>query len=540
VIVPGLACACVRGGEDPSAHGPGNSGSGIINCGAGTIMNEIALARDHSTLPPLTCTRGDNIGQPCQNRCSATNPTRAGLPCGNVGINNADCPGTSSAQRQCNSATDCGVNSACNATNGAGLCVGGTTAGRACFDNTQCPGGSCHGLCIAGPNVGDSCGCAEAVGSCANTTQCGAAGYCRVVGARGGGFCMGPPRFCVGGTSPGKACFNAVECGAGGTCPGTGNFLAWCDDDADCPGSRCASPDDAECDDVDPPPPDGSGGSSCLEKQEFCTAGPNLGQPCTSSAFCGAGGTCGTQCNLTGFHSTGPTVCNGPTQLTVAGAGGSGSALLLSTTAIGTILSPDDTGTCGFAARCTGGVAPGAACLIDLDCPSGPCASAICNGFCTGTTPANKPCLSNADCAGNGVCDPSGSAFNTKCTETGPCGSNGTCVPVSVAKGFDGTPCTADDSDSAKGTPQTIPQTTGRSATFIADANANAGSQLVHLACIGGALEACISTVVGTPFDCETLTSGDPSPEGVRLANSFPTLDGTTGDGVVTTFLTAR
>lgn len=543
VQVPGTACACVRGAVDPGAHGPGNSGSGLINCGAGTIANDVTLGVDHSTLPPRICAGGTNNGMPCSPRCNAGG-ANAGQPCRVIGPNSPDCPGTG-GQRLCNQSIDCPGGGVCTVSNGPGRCnAASTNAGRACFDNTQCTGasGRCEGRCTTG-NVGTACTCEGGAGvnSCTGGA-CGTGGICNVVGSLGGGACMGPPKFCVGGTSPGKACFNASECG-GGTCSGAGgstagSFLKWCSSNTDCPGSLCNSPDDPQCDDFDPAPPAGSGDVACRETKEVCTAGTNIGQPCTSNAQCpGANDACGTTCNAQSRH---PNTCNSPTHITISGVGGQGSALILSTTAIGTITGetvPDLT--CSYAAKCAGGSNSGAFCQIDLDCPGGQCAGAICNGFCSNDS--TRPCLSNANCSG-GVCL-EGSAFNTKCTAQGACGTGGVCVPVETAKGLDGRPCTADDAVGARGVPQTIPQTTGRSFTGIIDSNATAGAQLVHIACVGGTITpptACTSTVVGTAFDCSQLEQPAPSVSGTRLANTFPTIDGVTGDGVVSTFLTAR
>ena len=186
---------------------------------------------------------------------------------------------------------------------------------------------------------------------------------------------------------------------------------------------------------------------------------------------------------------------------------------------------------------------PGQGCNTGADCTSGVCGTALCGGTCVGGTTVGKACLQNTDCSGAGAtCNTGFPGYNTKCTQAGPCGTGGTCVPIDTAKGLDGLPCTDDDAPGAKGVPQTIPQTTGRSATFLSDADNIGGAQLVHLACVGGLIDPanCGSSVVGTPFNCANITGPNPSVSGVRLANTFPTLDGQTGDGVVSTFLTAR
>jgi hypothetical protein len=222
----------------------------------------------------------------------------------------------------------------------------------------------------------------------------------------------------------------------------------------------------------------------------------------------------------------------------LSGAGPAGSALILSTTAIGTIL---DMGTCGIAGRCVGGSANDTACSFDIDCPGGSCATARCLGFCQGTT---TPCLTNDNCGAGGICN-LGPTGNTKCTGPDTCGASNVCVAVDAAKGFDGVPCTDDDAETAKGVPQTLPQTTNRSSSVVADVLNIAGQQLAHGSCISGNIQppACLGSVQGVRFNCDSLLSGTPTTAGARLATTFPfpSIDtATTGDGVVTTILTAR
>jgi len=540
VRVPGLVCACVRGGEDPKSHGPGNSGSGIINCGNSTIANDVTLAQDHNTTKPNVCTGGAKVGQACLNRCSAGG-TRAGLPC----LSNSECPGATASQRLCNSVADCSGAGLCNSGNGPGVCTGGgASAGRACYDNTQCASpGVCSGKCTAGANLGAACSCTGTARACENTTACGTGGYCAVTG-QGGGLCMGPPKFCVGGSDAGKACYANNEC-SGGTCPGTGKFLAKCSTDTDCPGSLCASRDDDTCTAQDPVPPAGSGLKACLEQRVVCTVGSKLGQPCTTSADCGAGGTCGATCNAQTPH---PGVCNSPAHLTLTGAGGKGSALLLNTIAIGTI---SDGGTCALAAMCLGGAKDLQQCQVAGDCPGGTCATAACRGTCASGTNAGQPCLTPADCVG-AICTP-GPNFKQSCSSDEGC-AGGQCLPINVyplantnpvrlgsGQGFDGIPCSADDAPGVRGVPNTIPQTTATSSTFVIDAGNVAGQQLIHKNCIFTANPAsCLTSSTGTAIDCNALTAGTPNLTGLTLASTFATIDGTTGDAAVATFLSAR
>lgn len=439
--------------------------------------------------------------------------------------------------------------------------------GRACLDSTQClGGGTCTGECTAGTSVGAACSCASG-NVCPNVPQCGTDGVCRVAGSKGGGFCGGPPRFCQGGSKDGFACYDSDECTGGGTCPATGNFLGYCDDDGDCPGSACVSVDDtAACVLTDPDVPNGSGDVACKEKYEVCTAGPNLGNPCSScdppgvcvngicsggpdnglgcsigDAFCGSGGRCGSTCSATPA-SAHIGLCNSPTRTRFSGSGGMGSGLFLSTIQIGTI---DDDGTCAIDQQCAGGANNGDPCSVNQDCPGGACAPAICNGFCSIAT--TSPCLVNGDCpAGGGVCQP-GAMFNVPCPGANPtteCGANAVCRPVAPAKGFDGIPCNADDPVTSQGVANTIPQTTGVSHASVADVftGTNPGHQLNHKSCHPSALPAtnCITSASGTLFNCGLLLSPTPDVSGVRLTTVFPTVDGVTGDAAIATLLRAR
>jgi hypothetical protein len=77
---------------------------------------------------------------------------------------------------------------------------------------------------------------------------------------------------------------------------------------------------------------------------------------------------------------------------------------------------------------------------------------------------------------------------------------------------------------------------------LIADANHAAGGQLVHLACAGGSINpaSCSTSAVGVPFDCDRLTSANPSVSGARLATTATIIDGPLGDEVLSILLRAR
>jgi hypothetical protein len=119
---------------------------------------------------------------------------------------------------------------------------------------------------------------------------------------------------------------------------------------------------------------------------------------------------------------------------------------------------------------------------------------------------------------------------------------------VDPAKGFDGTPCSADDPPASQGVPNTIPQTTGLSNASISDSiqgdvtTTNNFYQLVHRNCIASALPDtnCITSSQGSLFNCASLLNPSPSVTGVKLTTVFPTVDGATGDAAIATLLQAR
>jgi hypothetical protein len=365
------------------------------------------------------------------------------------------------------------------------------------------------------------------------------------------------PGTCMTGTRLGLACGGPSDCppgngtcsgkgGGGGMCVGGTNAGKVCHANTDCPGSICNSPDDATCTAQDPEPPLGSGSKACLEQRVICTSGPNAGQACTTSSQCGTGGTCGATCNANSVHA-GSAMCNSPTHLTISGSGPEGSALVVTTTAIGTIALPDDLGTCSLSAYCLPfnvGTTP-VACTVNNDCTAGhTCNPAFCAGKCIGGTGTGKSCTKTTDCPGTGAICSGGSNFAKPCTQataSADCGSTNICVPVSAAKGFDGLPCTADDASTSMGTPQTLPTTTGIASSSVVDAydGSTLGKLITDGACTNP-LSSCITTFTGHPVACQ---AGTPQVivHGASLATAFPSLDQTQiFDDVVTSHFTAK
>ncbi|MBI3783214.1 MAG: hypothetical protein HY270_07420 [Deltaproteobacteria bacterium] len=451
VKVQGLACACPAGSADAQVHGPGNSGSGYIACGAGGLVGvDVDVSRDHNT---TTGGAANGLG-------SCKGGTRDGLACGAA----LDCPGTGAT---------------CS---GLGSCVGGTNDGKECLLPTDCPSGTCQ--------------------------------------HHGGGAC-------VAGTNKGKVCHVDADCGTNGT---------------------CVSPDDSSCNAQEPPPPTGSGSKACLESKEKCESGPIVGTPCTANAQCNSGGstgaTCGNDCNSGGNH---PGTCNGPIRLSISGTRGTGSAIIVTNTAIGVITEANDCSRSSVCTPVTFGLpttTPPTACSVDAECGAGKaCSTAYCAGTCTGGANDGKPCIRTSECP-SGTCN-QGGTFGQACTGStaGECPSGGVCVPVSRGKGFDGLPCTDDDPDSSKGVPQNAPTTTGIASTNIIDAAAGTTGTLGHLVGLGtcnGNVN-CLTSRKGKEFDCTALMAANPSVTGATLVSAFNQLDpAQLGDDAITINQTAK
>jgi hypothetical protein len=121
-------------------------------------------------------------------------------------------------------------------------------------------------------------------------------------------------RSCVGGTNPGAACTLPADCGSGLTC--SGNCVGGTN-----PGAVCTVP--ADC-----------SSATC--------SGTNLGKPCTTAGNCPAGA-----CGCVNIPPPTPGVGSGPAFITLSGSGPAGSAIILNSSAIGTV-----TGNCTCTAGC--------------------------------------------------------------------------------------------------------------------------------------------------------------------------------------------
>jgi len=229
-----------------------------------------------------------------------------------------------------------------------------------------------------------------------------------------------------------------------------------------------------------------------------------------------------------------------------------GTGLIVTTTAIGVIGPPDDTGTCQKNAYClpmTFGSTP-TSCQINGECAAGKtCRTAFCGGICNTGPTVGQSCGGDADCTGSAGSCTAGANFGVACTGTvaGECGGSNICRAVDPAKGVDGLPCTDDDPVTSQGTAQTIASTTSTASASIVDLsdNTNGGTSfgmLYGTVCSGFA--SCTTAVTGSPFDCSASTgllASTPSAHGAGLASAFPQLDSaSTGDNVVTNRQTAR
>ena len=275
-----------------------------------------------------------------------------------------------------------------------------------------------------------------------------------------------------------------------------------------------------------------------------CFNGPNAGIACTTDAECNATGSfCGTDCNHLSQH---PGVCNSPTHLsTTNSASAAGTALILTTTAIGVIGQPDDNGSCFTASICLPlafGSTP-STCVVNSDCSAGKtCGTAYCQGICSAASPlVGSPCTGDVSCGGVVGSCVQGPNYGVACTHAGDavCGANNLCTPQNVAKGYDGVPCTADDPQASQGVPSTIPETTATASAGLVDANNNPGTQEYGSLCSGKTV--CLTSTQGVPFNCPALLGAGHSVSHASLASAFPQVEGyQTGDAVVTNKQTAK
>ena len=588
-------CALNAQGQ-ATGDGSDCAGVGICTFGDATHVGTQCPSKVSTSEPPpplLFCTAGkvgtvSQVGRPCTTATDCgtagkcTNPCGAALTCfggtnaGNVYATNADC-----ASGACGGRCEHASGSALVATSlikvlGIGPLIGGQDVMLGKADAlgrrpVAIPASSVHFAPVKVPGL--ACACPRGVAvpeehgfgnSGSGFIGCGsglpAVNVSEMVdhNTSPGNRNNGPGTCAAGTTRAGLACGLDVDCGTGspsgacsgtrlggGVCNGGTNDNKVCHLDSDCPGvgARCISPNDAFCTAAELPPPDGSGTKACLEAKQTCFGGNNAGSPCAQDADCGTGATCGVACNPSGAHAAS---CNSPHIQIISGAGPQGSALITTTTAIGTITIADgDSGNCTRAGFCapfsfgTGTTVP-TACQVDSECSGGTtCVSAVCAGICAGGSNGGRACLATADCPSSSC--QQGATFGTVCTGAGQCGGSNICKPVSAAKGFDGLPCTDDDSLAAKGTPSTVPTTTGLASAGVIDANNSPGFQINDGVCTvtAGTHPDCITQHAGHLFNCSQLSTGKLT--GGSLASAFVQIDGANvGDDVVTSAFTAK
>lgn len=605
VRVPGLACACPHGVAVPALHGPGNSSSGFIGCGASGVQNpDVTSSVDHNTTPPLICLGGANPGAACSSSadCSKCVSGPVGMAC----FSDSDCGG---APGSCSIGT-------CNQSNGPGTCSGGTRAGLACsIASTDCPSGSC-------------------------------------VGSGGGGG------VCVGGTNAGKVCHSPSDCpGVGAICTSPDDATCTAMDPPPPTGSGAKACLEAKVKCFGGP----LNGQPCATNDD-CLGNASNGITCGTDCPVGAPnprglhpGVCNSPAHLTfsgGASAAGTAVIVNTIGIGVVATpddtGTCGKAAvclpvvfnLAQQTCIADV-------ECGF---CSAGPHPGMGCLVDTDCGAGTCVrpgtcgASFCAGLCNSGPNTGSPCASEGDCGGAvGSCT-GGPQFGTACTGTtlaasltatdttiplaiggtfpssgtvrveseqigytgktgnnltgatrgansttaaahaasvdvtipSECGTQNICRPVSRPKGFDGLPCTKDDSLSSQGIPATIPTTTHIASTVVVDVNNGAGQQLFPRVCSSGAsagnvcasdadcggavgscranlctgfppppgdpfAATCVTSVSGFAFNCTNLLAATPSVSGAGLASAFPQIDAASvNDDAVTNRQRAR
>jgi len=284
VTVPALACACPHGVANP-VFGPGNSGAGLIGCGASGLQNvDVTLFQDHSTSPgasdtngPGTCSGGTRAGL----ACSISSDCGAGGSCNGVGGGGGICVVGTNNGKPCKANADCGAGGLCNSPD--------DTTGNCSLMDPQPPDGSgqkaClekHEICTNGANAGNAC----AINSDCGITGAFCGTSCNALSPHAG-TCNSPVHLALTGSGPpgsgivvtstaigviqglgeARPCrrFGACELFAFNATPVACEVTAQCTAPKNCVSAYCAG---------------------------LCTAGPKIGSPCIKVADCGSGGVC--------------------------------------------------------------------------------------------------------------------------------------------------------------------------------------------------------------------------------------------------------
>ena len=445
-----------------------------------------------------------------------------------------------------------------------GTCIGNAKSGSSCSSkadccsNADCTGASDGGVCDAGPKQGSAC---KADGDCPSSTCV----RCKVFGGNG----------CASNcTTETPFIFNLVP---GQVDPNTGVTLVANTSGAVVHGQVLTLP-----------LPIGNG----------CEGGPTPGAPCMTTADCGAGGVCNpaTQTFMVGKRGA-----DGAIPIVVKAAsvkfpridvGGLACACVRGVaqkTCGGTIFDADGVtqttfcteafGACDTTGHCAN--APTVSCTANTDCEGDAVCSKTASALpCTlvhgpgnsgtgfaGCSDAGLPAVNFTETQDAGGCsDPPACSMRTPAAPVitvdtmGPAGSTivlnttaigtatGACTGTDkTVYGDDGIICTDDDPQASRGTPQTIPLTTGKGCASITNANFQKTPPINILGICQGspgstcALDADCATLgpcvpicaTGIPLSCSALSGGQ-FPGGA-LAGSFVSLaQPTIGDIVVT------
>lgn len=440
------------------------------------------------------------------------------------------CIGNAKAGTACTSDEVCCSNATCTGPKDGGVCDAGPKQGAACTANTDCPDSACVRCKVFGGN-----GCAA---NCTNETDFVFnlvpgqvdldTGVTLIAGTSGAvvhGQVLTLPlpigNGCVGGPTPGAPCTTTDDCGAGGVCdPATQTFKVGK------PSADGSIPVVVKADSVKFPRIDVGGlACACVRGVAQKTCGGTIfdADGVTQTIFCTAAFG---SCDSTNHCANAPAVscstgadCEGDTLC-------SKTASALPCTLVH-----------GAGNSATGFIGCGAAGLPAVDFKTTQNAGGCGNPpTCTTRTPqAPVITLMTMGTPGSSI------VLNTTAigTAVGACtGSDATVY------GPDGVICTDDDPQASRGTPQTIPLTTGQSCASVTSANfddvsitglcqASPGTICSVDADCGGSDKCIPICATGSPLSCSALAQG--MFPGGSLAGGFISLgQPTIGDIVVT------
>jgi hypothetical protein len=495
----GITVAAINLGDQATAACPSLAGSAVdITTVVAAANNE---ANGCAVVGPPVC--GDGVVEPPED-CDI----------GGVCIGNAKA-GTACTTN--NEAADCCSNSSCTGANDGGVCLAGDKAGAACTQNSDCPSSTCvrckvyegkipdtNSFCAANCTFESSLVFNLKPGEPDPNTLIAPGTSGAVVHGEVLSLPLPIGNGCLGGSKAGQPCTMASDCPQGVCAPATQTFgVGKVSADGSIPlVIKAASVFFPQID---------VGGLACAcvrgVSQKSCGGTAFEADGTTETPFCTDNfGVCDPTTHTCGQATT-PKVsctqnsdCEGDTFCTAAGRNPCA------------FVHGDGNSASGFAGCSAAGLA---APNYDFSQDAGGCSNPP---ACTERTPLPPVIVFH------GPAGAAGSALLLNTTAIGT--AIGSCSGTDQSVyGPDGEICTADDPQASRGTPQTIPLTTGKATSIVFHANfSQSGITDVTICDTGPGGDQCIPYATeGAPFSCDALVSG--AAPGGGLVSAFVSLD---------------